>query len=234
VPIIDGDTIYVNAWEIGGDPGQQRETPAWEEALAKHDADGDKRISRQEADARMLQGNFWKDTDLDEDGFFDQRDWDFYRARSSPTNNLIAIRPADRRGDVTDSAVVWRFNKALPNTSSPLLYEGVIYLVKDGGIATTVDAATGEAIKQERLRHAMDKYWASPVAGDGKVFLVSEACAVTTLRAGGAWEIMAMNKIEDHCFATPAVADGRIYLRTASALYCFGKTSDSGAAARLE
>jgi outer membrane protein assembly factor BamB len=78
-------------------------------------------------------------------------------------------------------------------------------------------------IKEGRLEGAIDKYFASPVAADDKVYLVGEGGAVSVLKAGGDWQILAVNAMDDECFATPAIADGRIYIRTRSALYCFGK-----------
>ena len=113
--------------------------------------------------------------------------------------------------------------QVVANTPSPLLYKGVIYMVKSGGIVTALDAAQGTVLKQGRVREAVDDYWASVVAADDKVFLVSQGCAITVLRAAGKWDVLAANRLDDECFATPAIADGRIYIRTLKALYSFGK-----------
>jgi hypothetical protein len=99
----------------------------------------------------------------------------------------------------------------------------VLYLVRDGGIATSLDPLTGAVYKQERLKGALEQYYASPVAADDKVFMLSQAGKLSVLKAGAHWEVLAMNDMEDECFATPAIADGRIYVRTRSMLYCFGK-----------
>jgi outer membrane protein assembly factor BamB len=90
-------------------------------------------------------------------------------------------------------------------------------------VLTTLDPATGAVLKQGRLRGAAERFYSSPVAADGKVFFVSEAGVVTVLKAGGAQEVLAVNELDDLCSATPAIADGRIYIRTRSALYAFGK-----------
>ena len=82
---------------------------------------------------------------------------------------------------------------------------------------------TGEVLKQARLKGAIEHYWASPVAADGKVYLLSEACKLTVLKAGGEWEPLALNDLDDVCFSTPAIADSRLYIRTRSALFAFGK-----------
>jgi outer membrane protein assembly factor BamB len=95
-------------------------------------------------------------------------------------------------------------------------------MVNDGGILISFDPATGNVLKQGRLTGAIDKYFSSPVGADGKVFLIGEAGAVSVLKADGDWQIMTVNQLDDECFATPAIADGRIYVRTRSALYCFG------------
>ena len=96
--------------------------------------------------------------------------------------------------------------------------------MKDGGIATTLDPKTGEVIKQARLPQALERHWSSPVGADGMVYMLSEACKLNVLKAAGEWEVLATSVLEDdECFATPAIADGRLYLRTRSALYAFGK-----------
>jgi outer membrane protein assembly factor BamB len=96
-------------------------------------------------------------------------------------------------------------------------------MINDSGILISFDPVTGNVIKQGRLMGAIDKYFASPVAADDKVYVIGEAGAVSVLKATGEWEVMAVNELDDEVFATPAIADGRIYIRTRSALYSFGK-----------
>src|SRR5207247_8865673 len=119
---------------------------------------------------------------------------------------ILGVR-AGGRDDVTDTRVLWRYRKSLPNVPSPLLYQGALYLVKDGGVATTLNPKTGEVLKQARLRGALERYWASPVGADGKVYMLSEACKLTVLKAGGQWEPLNVSDLDDICFATPAIAD---------------------------
>ena len=68
----------------------------------------------------------------------------------------------------------------------------------------------------------MDDYFSSLVAADGKVYMVSQTGKVTVLGAGRPWKILAVNDLGEDCYATPAIADGRIYIRTRDALYSFG------------
>ena len=160
--------------------------------------------------------------DLDRDDKLNDKDWEVFRAMMASENGLLAIKMGGQ-GDQTASAIRWRYQKPVPQVPSTLLYKGVLYMINDGGILISFDPATGNVIKQGRLLGAIDKYFASPVAADDKVYVIGEGGAVSVLKANGEWEVMAVNELDDEVFATPAIADGRIYVRTRSALYSFGK-----------
>jgi outer membrane protein assembly factor BamB len=138
-------------------------------------------------------------------------------------NGLLAIHLGGR-GDMTADAVRWRYQRPVPQVPSTLLYGGVLFMVNDSGILIGIDPATGNVLKQGRLKGAIDKYFASPVGADGKVFLVSQDGTVSVVDAKADWNILSVNALDDEVFATPAIADGRIYIRTKSALYCFGNS----------
>jgi outer membrane protein assembly factor BamB len=220
-PVLDGDVLYFNGWAPGGDPGEQIEVPPFAEAVAKIDANHDGRISKDEVwpSAWKPSGSF-EAVDLGKDSLLDERDWTFYRARRAARNSTIAVRLGGS-GDVTDTHLLWRFQKSLPDVPCPLLYRGVLYLVRTGGILTTLNPKTGEILKQGRLTGALDGYYASPVGADGKVYLLSQGGKAVVLRAGGEWEILAVNDLGEDGYATPAVVDRKIYLRTRQTLYCF-------------
>lgn len=218
LPVIDGGMIYVHGWEGGGEAEAPAETPSWEEALELYDANKDGKIVQDEIDPKMRKSFYL--LDLDGKGYLAPRDWEFYRARRAARNTLLAIRHGGR-GDITSTAVAWRMQKFLPNVPSPLLYQGVLYLVKDGGILTSLDAKTGAILKQGRLAGALDTYYSSPVAAAGKIYLFSENGVATVLKAGGNWETLAVNEMDEPVFATPAFIENRMYVRTRSTLYCF-------------
>lgn len=223
VPLFAGDTVFINGWEIGGDPGQRQDTPSFKDVLALHDRDGDGLISQDEAPyERLKAAHPWGEADLGGDGRLDERDWYFYGARRAPVNNLVAIRPGEMRGDITERGVLWRYNKSLPNTASPLLYRGTIYLVRDGGIFSSVSPRDGSAHRVGRLPDAAEKHWASPVAGDGKIITISQGCVISTIRPGEEWNVIATSQLDGTCFATPAIVDGKVYIRTLQAMYSFG------------
>ena len=104
---------------------------------------------------------------------------------------------------------------------SPLLYEGVLYVIKNGGILTSFNPVTGEVIKTGRVAGALGGYSASPVAAEGRIFVVSEEGKLAVLRARRDWDVLAVNDLGEGAFATPALLAGRIYVRTDEALYCF-------------
>jgi outer membrane protein assembly factor BamB len=103
-----------------------------------------------------------------------------------------------------------------------LIYHGVMYLIKEGGMVSSIDPANGQVLKQGRTPEALEEYFASPVAADGKIFVVSAGGKVTVLKAGAQWEILSTNDLGEEVWATPAIAGGNLYIRTRNALYSFG------------
>jgi outer membrane protein assembly factor BamB len=119
----------------------------------------------------------------------------------------------------------WRYMKSLPYVSSTLLYKDILYMVRDGGILTSLNPETGEVLKQGRLEGAIDPYYASPVAADDKVVVASQTGKVTVLKAGAEWDILSVNDLGEECYATPAIANNRLYVRTRGSLYCFAHST---------
>lgn len=221
-PVMDDDTVYILGWAGSADLGQQEEVPSYEETLEQYDANKDGKLQQSEAVAALgpqAERDF-NSLDLDLSGSMDHRDWEHHRRKKSVVNAVQAIKLGGE-GDMTDTAIKWRYYKTLPNVPSPLLYDDVLYLIKDGGILTALDKQTGEVTKQGRVRDAMDRYFASPVAADGKVFLSSEMGKITVLDPGPQWEIRQVNDMGEEVWATPVIIDGKLYVRTKSALYCF-------------
>lgn len=224
----DGEYLYINGWGFPqNQPGRQIATISFEEALARYDKDKDGKITKAEAVGdtpmdKMVNGAF-EAFDTNRDEKLDAKDWEVFRAMMASENGLLAIKMGGQ-GDQTATAIRWRYTKPVPQVPSTLLYKGVLYMINDSGILLSFDPATGNVIKQGRLHGAIDKYFSSPVAADDKVFLIGQGGQVSVLKAAGEWEVLAVNELDDECFATPAIADGRLYIRTRSALYAFGKS----------
>ena len=224
----DSEYLYINGWGFPqNQPGQQVNTIPFEEALTKYDKDKDRMITKAEVPAGARGSMEWMLTtayeafDMDRNEKLDTRDWEVFRAMLASENGLLAIKMGGE-GDQTANAIRWRYQKPVPQVPSTLLYQGVLYMINDSGILLSFDPATGNVIKQGRLHGAIDKYFSSPVAADDKVFLIGQGGQVSVVKATGDWEVLKVNELDDECYATPAIADGRIYIRTRSALYAFG------------
>lgn len=220
-PTIAGDILYFSGWTTGNDAGQQVDLPGFAEVIAKADANHDGKLVQAELPQPWQPTGSWRAVDLDRDGFMNEREWTFFRTRRASRNGLLAVKLGGS-GDVTDTNVLWRYEKSLPDVPSPLVYKDVVYIVRNGGIATTLDAKTGKVLKQARLTGALEDYYASPVGVDGKVYIASEHGKVVVLRAAGDWEILAINDFDSDIYATPAISDGIMYIRTSNALYAIG------------
>jgi outer membrane protein assembly factor BamB len=220
-PTIVGNVLYFNGWTTGNDDGQQVDLPPFAEVVAAADANRDGKLAQPELPTPWQPTGTWRAIDLDRDGFLNEREWTFFRTRRASRNGMLAVKLGGS-GDVTDTHVLWRFEKSLPDVPAPLVYNDAVFLVRSGGIATTLHPQTGKVLKQARLTGALEDYYSSPVGADGKVYIASEHGKVVVLRAAGEWEILAINDFESDIFATPAISDGKMYIRTRDALYAIG------------
>ncbi len=229
VATYDDQWLYINGWGFPqNQPGQHVATIPFEDGLKRYDKNGDGLIGADEITGtdpidRMLSPKYGFDAfDLNRDGKLTANEWEVFRMMMASENGLLAIRLGGR-GDMTDTAVRWRYQKPVPQVPSTLLYQGVLFMVNDSGILTSFDPATGNVLKQGRLKGAIDKYFASPVGADGKVWLISQDGTVSVVSAKGEWDVLAVNTLGEEVFATPAIDAGRLYIRTRGTLYCFGK-----------
>lgn len=227
----DNEYAYINGWGFPlNQPGRQIATVSFEEGLKKYDKNGDGFVGRDEAVgddpmSKVLNPNYGFDAfDLNRDAKLDAKDWQVFRAMMAAENGLLSIKLGGQ-GDMTSSAIRWKYQRPVPQVPSTLLYQGVLFMVNDSGILISFDPADGKVIKQGRLQGAIDKYFASPVGADGKVWLVSQDGTVSVVSAKGEWEVMSVNALGSEVFATPAIADNKLYIRTQDTLYCFANAT---------
>jgi hypothetical protein len=182
-PVVSGDTLYINGFGTPQNrPGSQPAIEPFEDIVKKHgDATGTVTL------ANLPNGNARSWIDLDANGAVSAGEWDYYRAAMASENGMLAIRMGGR-GDMTEASVRWKYHKAVPQLPSPIIYRDVLYMVNDGGIVTALSPGTGAEIGQGRLKGAIDHYYASPVAADGKIFMLSETGKVVVLPTGGSLE----------------------------------------------
>jgi len=133
---------------------------------------------------------------------------------------VMAVRPGNT-GEVTQANIAWSERRGVPGVPSPLYYNGRLYTFKDGGLVFCRVAATGELLYSERLG-TPGYYYSSPVAADQRIYIASVEGVVVVLEAGEKFNILATNKLDGGILATPALVDGKIYVRTESHLYAFG------------
>ena len=133
---------------------------------------------------------------------------------------LWAIK-VDGSGDVTDSHVVWTFEKQVPEISSPLVSRSEVYFVSSKGVATCLDAKTGEQLWQHRLG---GNFAASPLLADGKLYFTSQEGITIVLMPGRAYEEVARNQLFGQTLASLAIAGDSLLIRTQSQLFCIRKS----------
>jgi outer membrane protein assembly factor BamB len=196
------------------------------------DADGDGRIALEELPAWKLAPRrtaaLFDLADRDADGGLDAGEAEQLRAIhrhymmiGSGTRSVLAVRLAGS-GDVTDESYVWTARgPAAPEVMLPVVYGDAVYFAGDsGGVVTRLDRASGAVLARERIDALRDACFASPVAGDGKLCFVSHGGTLVVL-ATDTLEVLGTSELGEACYATPALADGHLYVRTDSALHCF-------------
>lgn len=222
VPVLLGDTLWIHGF---GSPlnnrGRQVELPGFEPALAAMDANGDKLIARAEVTNDAAR-RYFVYIDADGNGTMDAKEWSLLRSSMMAVNAAIAVRVGGH-GDMTEKSVLWRYYRSIPQLPSPLIANGVYYLLADqGGLVTTLSPDKGELIEKGRVGEGGDAHFASPVAGDGKVYLLSDAGILTVLAAGKGLQPLHSADFGEECLATPALVDDSVWLRTMGHLYRFG------------
>jgi outer membrane protein assembly factor BamB len=215
VPVLGTDMVYVLA-----EGADQPFFPPFEESLKQYDKNNDQKVHIDEMKATPDYAEHFGWLDANRDGYIERAEYDFVRNSTAVGHGLTAVRLSGQ-GDVTTSNVVWRLDKGYPNIPAPLIYRGVMYLMKEGGIVSSVDPASGKVLKQGRTPNALEPYYASPVAADGKVFVASASGKVTVLKADAQWEIIATNDLGEEIWATPAIAGNNLFIRTHDAVYAF-------------
>jgi outer membrane protein assembly factor BamB len=128
---------------------------------------------------------------------------------------LWAVRP-NGQGDATDTNVVWKFDTLVAKTASPIVFEGLLYMVSDDGAVTCLESTTGKQVWRERIGGT---YAASPICGDGRLYFCSQQGNTIVIKAGQSFQALATNTLADGFMASPAVDGQALFLRTKTHLY---------------
>lgn len=140
---------------------------------------------------------------------------------SAKNHGVVGVKPT-ASGTVMPGSPheQWRLTSNTPDVPSPLVYEGLVYLCRENGTLLCLDAKSGEIVYEKKMHNGL--YRASPLYADGKIYCTCRDGVITVVKAGKTFEKLAENKLPDQITASPAVSNGRIYLRGFDTLWAIG------------
>lgn len=217
-PVVGPDMLYFAGWSPGKEAGTG---PSWDGMVKPADKDNDGVVTLEELTAANM-GAFFKALDFNADGKITPDDLASMQAQMAKGENvLVGVKPGGK-GELKASNVAWKQTRGLPYVPSPLYYNDRVFLVRDGGIASSFDAKTGQPYYQQERIGVIGNYYTSPVAGDGRIYVASLNGHMTVLAADGEMpKVLHRADFGERISATPALVGKTLYLRTASALYAF-------------
>jgi outer membrane protein assembly factor BamB len=215
-PFVAGDSVFTV------EPAGGVSWPPFAEPLKLFDANKDGRIEVEEAASDPIWARSLKGIDENvgnRDGIVTPEE--YAKADGGADDGGLVRTRVGGRGDVRRTHVVWRHDKGMPFLSGALLYEGVLSVVRSA-VVSAFDPETGKLLAQQRVRNALGDYYASPVAGDGKIYVASLDGKLSVLRSGAGGSVLSTSDLGEQIVATPAIAEGRLFVRTETTLYAFG------------
>ena len=222
-----------------GAPADPIDIPKWDAMIAAYDRDRDGRLALGEPpkDAGFLlrpdvpkeaPSNFMsiagalKMADASKDEIVTVSEWEGFLAWvRANEDKVLAIRPGGV-ADSTQAHVAWTANRGLSEIPSPLFYRGRLYFVRSGGMVTSYAPESGAVIIDRKRLGALGQYVASPIAADGRIYVANEDGVVVVFRAADTLDVLARNDLHEAITSTPAIADNKLYIRTAGHLWAFG------------
>lgn len=219
-PISDGaNRLFV----ASSNPGARREGQLnHEQYVERFDSDTSGELSLDEIPDGFVKEAF-PDFDSDKDGRLSKSEYQtIQQTLSTCTNGMIGIRSGGESFDRTETGIVWKTKKGVPRTSSPIFYNNMLLMQAKGGAFQTLDPDTGKTLKLGRVPMS-GQVFSSPALGDGKVYALSDRGECVVVSANAEWELLSSSEFGEPTYPSPAIADGRIYVRTETKLYSFGK-----------
>jgi outer membrane protein assembly factor BamB len=197
--------------------------PSFTSQLKEMDKNGDQKIAFAEGAGMMSSKQVFNVIDENKDGFITEAEWDASVAMMSKGDwGIFALREPGA-GDITATHVAWKAKRGSATVPSPLFYRGRLHLVQDGGRITCYEAKTGKPLYEQERLDADGQYWASPIAANGRIYFASTRGNIAVIEAADTVKVLARNKLGERITATPAIADDKLYVRTATHLWAFGR-----------
>jgi outer membrane protein assembly factor BamB len=214
----DGN-LYVAAWNNGS--ANEPNIPPWDKFTEMMDKDKDGKLSPEDC-AGTLFGDLFATLDPDRNGFIESAEWNANLSRMfQGKNTVMSIKPGGR-GDVTKTHVRWQNEKGAPGVASPLLHEGLLYLIKDGGMLTVYEADSGRLLVDRERLGADGDFYASPIAVDGKIYAISQRGVFICIKAGKEPSVVWKTDFGEPIAATPVVIGNTVYVRSQDHVWAFG------------
>jgi outer membrane protein assembly factor BamB len=247
VPVAGDGQLYVSVSMQGGRGDAELDPEPFWAAMLQFDRNGDGRIDRDEITEHFTlpfrpelppanpgfglplpsdpglrkesQNKIFDWRDRNHDGFWTKEEFTADMSVGLGQPSLAAIRPGGK-GDITETHVSWNLHVGIPEIPSPVFHSGRLYLVRDGGILSCVNAATGAVIYRERLG-ATGQYLAAPVIAADHLYLVSSKGLLTVVKSGDTFTIVHRADLKASISATPAVDQNSLYVRAEDAMLAF-------------
>jgi len=237
---VAGDGLLFAGGSGINDPSEPDPIFDWKKSLARFDANHDGQIAISELPPEevwhmrkevpkgapgsvMLLTKLFGFIDANDDKIITKTEWDVADSESRDPlaiDCFAAIRPGGK-DDATETHIAWKISRGLPEIPSTLYYRGSLYLVRDGGMWTAIDAPSGKvSVDRERLG-IFGQFVASPVAANGYIYAASESGTIAVIRAENKLEVAALNKLGESVRTTPAIAGRALYVRTEKHLMAF-------------
>lgn len=220
-PTASADLLFSASWNVGGDEDSRISMPTFADYAADHDKNRDGQFTKEELPDGPVKDRFTQ-MDLDKDGFVTPKEWaNMAEMFVKAGNAVLAIHPGGD-GEISKTHLAWKSTRSLPYVSSPAVYKGRLFTVKNGGLVSAYDVKNGHPIYQDERIDAPGDYYASAVAADDRIYFTSQNGVVTVINT---WDrelkIVAQNKLGEQTMATPALIEDAIIFRTATTLYTF-------------
>jgi outer membrane protein assembly factor BamB len=138
-------------------------------------------------------------------------------------DRMLAVRPQGD-GDITSRSVIWKQSRGVPSRASLLMVGDLLYMANEVGVATCLESQTGEVVWQKRLG---DQFWASPIYADGRIYFFGRDETTHVVEPGREGKVLSVNRLDDGCMASPAVAGGALFVRTKTHLYRIEQTREN-------
>jgi outer membrane protein assembly factor BamB len=219
--LTESNMLVVGGWAAGGDESEWISVEPFSVIKKDLDKNGNGTFELDELPKGDIKQRF-PQVDRDKNGSLTEAEYEYFRSLFDQGQNSIVGIKAGAKGEATESHLLWKQRKLVPFCSSPVAVGELLFTIKDRGIFTCLDTKTGKHVKQGRA-FGTDEYYSSPVAGDGKVYLLDEEGRLTILSADAECRTLHTAEFGERAYATPAIVGNRIYLRTNGHLYCFGE-----------